>query len=329
LCVGEVLFDAIEMRDARGRVIGAPRISAGGAPANTAIALRKLGAASAFAGCIAEDAAGDELLTLLRAAGVDVRGVQRTREAPTRIVRTACDARGERTFLDFGGAPADAFADALLEAEALPQGLLAGVGLVVVGSLSQAYPRSRTAIMRILRDARERAIPVFLDVNRRPLFWPDADAPREYETTRALVSLAAYLKASDEEARWLFHTSRTEDIARIAPWLRAGIVVTDGSREIKYRINGVLGTLLPPRITAVDTTGAGDAFTAGWIARLLAGIGDDATAASAVEIMSYAAIVGALATAGIGAWSALPTHAQVEAFLAERGGRGDDGWLSP
>jgi fructokinase len=317
LCVGEVLFDAIQMLDARGRSIGVPRMVAGGAPANTAVALRKLGVRSAFVGCIAQDAAGDSLLDLLDAAEVDVRGVQRTREAPTRIVRVACDARGERRFLDFGGAPADAFADAHLQAEALSPDLLRDVGFVVVGSLSQAYPQSRKAIARILYDARKQAIPILLDVNRRHIFWPEADAHKEYETTRALVALVAYLKATDEEARWLFHTSRPDEIAQVAPQLRAGIVVTDGPREIRYCVNGVPGTLLPPKVASVDTTGAGDAFTAGWIARLTSG--DDAPDAYVVEVMRYACAVGALATAGVGAWSALPTHAQVQTFLAEHG----------
>lgn len=312
LCVGEILFDAFETRDAYDRLTGPPELRAGGAPANVSIALRKLGIASAFVGCIGADVAGDDLLARIRSAGVNDSGVQRDRRAPTRIVRVACDAKGERTFLDFGGAQAEAFADACLSAQALPPELLAGVGLVVVGSLSQAYPQSRTAIERILRDASDRAIPVLLDVNRRPMFWPDTAAHSEYERTRSLLSSASYVKVSDEEARWLFGTRGAHEIAHLAPWIR-GVVVTDGPREITYHINGVSGTLLPPKITAVDTTGAGDAFTAGWIARLVSS-DYTADARSVEESMRYASIVGALATTNVGAWSALPTRDEVEAY---------------
>jgi fructokinase len=313
LCVGEILIDAIETRDAQGAAAGPPELLAGGAPANVAIALRKLGVPSAFVGCVGADAVGDDLIARLRAAGVNLAGIQRTHDAPTRIVRVLCDAQGERTFIDFGGAPADSFADARLRAQGLPTDLLTNIGLVVIGSLSQAYPQSRAAIVRILRDARDRAIPVLLDVNRRPMFWPGA-ARRERERTSALAAFAAYVKLSVEEAQWLYGAGRAEEIALIATRLR-GVVVTDGPRALTYHIDGVSGTLLPPKMTAVDTTGAGDAFTAGWIARLLTSK-TPVNAGFVEESMRYASVVGALATTGVGAWSALPTRAQAETYLA-------------
>lgn len=302
LCAGEMFFDRI-----------ANELFAGGAPANVAIALRRLAVPSAFAGCIGNDAKGDELMRVLAGEGVRSYAVQRTNAAPTRTVDVRHDASGERAFVGFGGAQPGEFADALFAREALPHDLLGGIAFVVVGSLELAYATSAATIASIVRDAAALGIAVVFDVNRRPMFWPDADRPYEHTRTRALLDFATFVKAGDDEARWLFGTDRPADIVAAHPHMR-GAVITAGSGPIAYQIDGESGQVVPPSVAVIDTTGAGDAFTAGLIAGLFARLAGT-NGGDVHEILRFAAAVGALATTRRGAISALPTRQEVDRFL--------------
>ena len=88
---------------------------------------------------------------------------------------------------------------------------------------------------------------------------------------------------------------------------RPDVVVTDGAAPVRWCIGGESGTqpaLSPPQV--VDTTGAGDAFTAGLLHRWLAPV---------AERLRFAAACGALVCAGAGGIDPQPTPAQVDAFL--------------
>ena len=87
ICLGEILFDCLA--DPMGKELSEVTSWTeypGGAPANVACALSKLGDASAFIGCVGQDKAGGQLISVLEENGVDVAGVQRATSAPTRKV---------------------------------------------------------------------------------------------------------------------------------------------------------------------------------------------------------------------------------------------------
>ena len=86
ICIGEILFDRLSNQ------LGKPLETVefwtdypGGAPANTACGLVKLGIPTAFIGCIGEDQSGDQLVELLTKTGVNITGVQRHSSAPTAL----------------------------------------------------------------------------------------------------------------------------------------------------------------------------------------------------------------------------------------------------
>ncbi|MBL6798472.1 MAG: carbohydrate kinase, partial [Synechococcus sp. BS307-5m-G39] len=100
LCVGEALVDRL------GPLGGDPATATpsdcddrlGGAPANVACALARLGTPVAFIGRLGRDAIGDSFLELLRDRGVDLRGLQSDDQRPSRVVLVRRDASGERVF---------------------------------------------------------------------------------------------------------------------------------------------------------------------------------------------------------------------------------------
>jgi fructokinase len=306
VCAGEMLYDAFETH-----------LLPGGAPANVAIALRRLGIESRFAGCLGTDAKGDALLTTLHDERVDTRSVQRSL-LPTRVVEVTRDSTGDRTFHRFRGAKPNAFADTHFDKALLAADTFDGVAYLVVGSLELAYEKSRETMMSLIEKARGVNIQVVFDINRRPMFWMPEEAQYEHARASAVLQHAQIVKASGDEARWLFGTDDPAGIITMHPHLRA-IVITGGAHAITFSIDGTVGTVTPPPIRVVDTTGAGDAFTAGLIAALLGNGTDERLVPAAVwDAVRFAAAVGTLATTSIGALSALPLRAKVDEFMREQ-----------
>jgi fructokinase len=126
ICLGEVLIDQIA------EDIGAPyeQVSSwkpyfGGAPANVACGLAKLGTPVSLISCVGQDATGTDLLKQLGAAGVETSGVQVHPESTTREVYVTRDAQGDRSFARFNGDAQTVYADTLMSAEHLPEHLFA------------------------------------------------------------------------------------------------------------------------------------------------------------------------------------------------------------
>lgn len=313
LCLGELLFDYLSNQP------GLPyeQVTAwtpypGGAPANVACALAKLGTPAGFVGCVGSDEAGDALVQVLRDSGVDVLGVQRHPTAPTRGVYVVRSREGDRHFASFGDFDTAEFADTHLQADLLPESLFQTADYLVLGTLELAYPESRAAIERSLHLAQQHFLKIFVDVNWRPVFWGDPEAARE--TIRAFVQSADFLKLSAEEADWLFDT---RDPGIIAHRLESeGVLISNGEHGCSYCFGELQGTLPAFNVGVEDTTGAGDAFAAGFLHQLCRqGLSALTDPTRARQIMRYASAVGALTTTKAGAIAAQPRALEVETFL--------------
>jgi fructokinase len=227
---------------------------------------------------------------------------------PTRIVLVRRSGDGERQFQGFAGDQGDGFADQALQPVALP----ACARWLLVGTIPLASAQSAHALLDAVAQARSQGIALALDVNWRPTFWdPVADpvaGPTQaaQSAIRPLLEQAALIKVAREEALWFFAGDDPGVISSGLPQ-RPDVVVTDGAAPVRWCIGGTSGTqpaLSPPQV--VDTTGAGDAFTAGLLHRWLAPV---------AERLRFAAACGALVCAGAGGIDPQPTEAQVEAFL--------------
>jgi len=321
LCFGEILFDRLADQVGRSpEQVESWTPYPGGAPANVACALVKLGTPAGFIGCVGEDEPGDALVKLLQEVGVDTTGVQRHPKAPTRQIDVVRTESGDRIFAGFSGHDTTEFADTRLQASQLPVGLFEAADFLVLGTLELAYPDSSDSVHRALQLAEQYDVKVLLDVNWRPVFWPNPEtAP---ETIKKLFKQIDFLKLSKEEAELLF---KTTDPGAINYRLDSveGVLVTDGEQGCAYCLSENEGNVPAFAVPVVDTTGAGDSFVAGFIHQLCQiGIHCLADPQMAKKVVTYANTVGALTTMKPGAIASQPTAAEVEAFLRARGAGG-------
>lgn len=155
---------------------------------------------------------------------------------------------------------------------------------------------------------------IALDVNWRPTFWDAMSDPEAGPSAAAkaaiqpLLHRAALIKLAREEALWFFNSDDPGAIQQALPQ-RPDVVVTDGAAPVRWQLRADSGQqdVFQPSIV-VDTTGAGDAFTAGLLHRW---------AAAPQERIRFATACGALVCGGAGGIDPQPTHAQVEALLGE------------
>ncbi|BBD57988.1 PfkB protein [Nostoc sp. HK-01] len=314
LCLGEILFDCLaDQLGLKLEEVQSWTPYPGGAPANVACALVKLGTTAGFVGAVGEDEPGNALVELLQEVGVDITGVQRHPTAPTRQVYVVRDLAGDRTFAGFGQYDTSEFADTRLQAKQLPTLLFQEADFLVLGTLELAYPDSEQAVYRALDLAEQFDLKIVLDVNWRPVFWQDENIARQ--KIQNIFKRIDFLKLSKEEAEWLFDTA---DAGAITYRLNSveGVLVTDGDKGCAYCLGGSEGVLPSFPVKVADTTGAGDSFLAGFIHQLSQhGIQKLADADIAKRIVTYASAVGALTTIKPGAIASQPTAAEVESFL--------------
>ncbi|NEP17943.1 MAG: carbohydrate kinase [Leptolyngbya sp. SIO4C1] len=309
VCLGEILVDCFVTAVAQEEAQSLP----GGAPANVACGLARLGVPTEFIGAVGDDRWGHALKQLLADLNVGSLGVQQL-ALPTRQVQVLLNEQGDRSFAGFGEATLpDDFADAHLQATAIEPALFAQVKYLVLGTISLAYEETQAAVQHAIALTRQQQGRVMVDINWRPMFWPQpATAPTRIH---ALLLQADLLKLSAEEAIWLFETRDPRAIAAQFPNLD-GVLVTVGAAGCRYWLGGHVGELPGFTVDVEDTTGAGDAFVAGFLTQLYRhGHHSLQTAETARAAVRFASAVGALTTTRAGAIAAQPTPKEVEAFL--------------
>lgn len=317
LCLGEVLIDQIAEQVAVPRSdVQSWRMCVGGALANVACGLAKLGTPVYLISCVGQDRLGKHCVEFLVGQGVRTTAVQVHPHAVTREVYITRDAKGNRVFAGFTEQPRTAFADTVMDARFLPEDLFAEADFLVLGSLGLASEQTSRAVGRALKLAEKYFVPVVVDLNWRPMFWPQPALAAPL--IRLLLQHADFLKVSAIEAIEVLRCSSPGALRQMFDHLE-GIIVTDDERECRYLLGDRQSRIPAFAVEAVDTTGAGDAFLAALIHRLrqrpLAELTD---VTYAYEVVRYACAAGALTTMGIGAIAPQPNHGAIETFLAAR-----------
>lgn len=317
VCFGEALVDFL----ATPSVDGGPRRFveyAGGAPANVAVAVARLGGASRFVGMLGEDMFGDMLVEQMRTHGVDLAHARRTAEAKTALAFVSLDAHGERSF-SFYRPPA---ADLLFRTSDFDDGCFENAGAFHICSNSLTAPDIAAATLDGLKRARAAGVLVSMDVNLRPSLWPDGvdPTPRVWQA----LAFADVVKLSREELDFLSASAGDEGAVRnrLFDANARCIVVTDGAAPVHWWTRSDTGTLPTYPAAVIDTTGAGDAFVGGWLASML-DRGVDPTNLDAflahpthlADTLRFAAACGALATARHGAFAAMPTRTEADRLM--------------
>ncbi|MCB9946744.1 MAG: fructokinase [Rhodospirillaceae bacterium] len=314
VCLGELLIDFVPTVTGTS-LVDAPAFkkAPGGAPANVAVGLARLGASAAFMGKVGDDPFGHFLADTLAAAGVDVAPLVFTGKARTALAFVSLRADGEREFM-FYRHPS---ADMLFAPEDVDVDLIARARLLHFGSISLIDEPCRGATLHAVREARAAGLLISYDPNLRLALWRDSDA------ARAGMMLgwpnADVIKVSEDELDFLTGEADPVRAAR-SLWhdrLRL-LVVTRGRDGCLYLTRQFAGDLPGFAVEAVDATGAGDAFVAGLLAGLLADPTVSEDEARLRELCRFANAAGALATTGRGAIPALPDRARVLDFLDQQ-----------
>lgn len=318
VCFGEALIDFLARP---GEDADAPRTFtqyAGGAPANVAVAVARLGGRSEFVGMFGEDMFGDFLLDSLARHGVGRRHARRTAEARTALAFVALDGHGERSF-SFYRPPA---ADLLFRPEHFDADCFARGTIFHVCSNSLTEEAIARTTLHGMAQAREHGALVSIDLNLRQSLWsPQIDPlPRLWSA----LEQADLVKLARNELDYLAARDGGEEavLARLLAARARLVVVTDGTAPMRWRSRERRGSLPAFVVRAIDTTAAGDAFVGGLLYQLAArevtpasldALLRDETALN--DVLRFAAACGALTVTQHGAFAAMPTLAEVQTLF--------------
>jgi len=272
------------------------RLTVAGTAAATALDLGKLGTDVAVAGRVGEDWFGSFLRTSLGAVGVDTSRVLTDPDRQTSATLLPIRPDGSRPALHVVGA------NAALGEDDVPWDLV-GPGTVLHFGGAFILPALDGApTARLLRRAKELGATTTLDM----ALSPGSDAASIIDPALPYID---YLLPNIEEAGWI---AGSEDRAEIISWFhRRGVgctVLTLGGDGVSVAPRGERETVVPAfRVDVVDTTGCGDALSAGFISGLIDGLGLEAAAERGVAC-------GSLVATGLGSDVGIVDLAQVEAF---------------
>ncbi|MBI1321412.1 MAG: hypothetical protein GC168_21015 [Candidatus Hydrogenedens sp.] len=317
VCMGELLVDmmahpgGVKLPQAE-HFVPKP----GGAPANVAVGLRRLGVPSAFVGMVGQDAFGTLLRDTLEAEQVDIRSLATTTEQPTTLAFVAIDAKGVPDF-SFYRHPG---ADLSIKESDVDASVFESSRVFHFGSLSLTAPPARDTTLALLTQEHGRGRFITYDPNYRPALWPARDAA--LTLMRQPLSQVHLLKVSEEELAML---SGIEDdiLASAAALVELGpryVIVTRGEEGLTGWCDGEMVSVPGRKVEVVETTGCGDASMAGVIAALLEAY-PDLSASTRIEpevferALRFANAGAAIAATRLGAIPSLPTRAEVEAAL--------------
>jgi len=313
VCLGELLVDMFPAEVGRRLIeVSAFRPKPGGAPANVAVAAARLGARSAFIGKVGDEAFGHHLAEILRQEGVDIRGVRFDQEARTGMAFIAMPDENTAEILFYRNPGADM----RLRVDELHRELLGQARAFHFGSLSLIQEPSRSATMEAASIARRADALISFDVNYRSDLWSQSDARDRVMDTIPHVNL---LKVNEVELALL--TGSRDPAAAAKVLLEQGpdlCVVTLGPEGSFFQVADGGEHVTAFAVHTVDATGCGDAFVAGLIHQLVVGGNwrDRLSPAQLRKILLYANAAGALTAQTQGVIPALPTAAEVEAFLS-------------
>ena len=312
--LGEILIDfTFAGKSADGKKIYEE--NPGGAPANCACAVAKLGGKAAFVGMTGCDSFGKDLRDTLTGLNVDVSGMRTTDKQHTTLAFVSLDENGERNF-SFCRNPG---ADTQLSEADLDEGLLKSTKILHIGSLSLTDQPAKSSTLKAIDLVKKAGGLISYDPNWRANLWKGrSDAMAEL---KSLFKYADIVKVSDEELKLLFgEVSCEEGAAKIHEQGVKLIMITLGSKGVYYssKTSGLVanGTISVPKVKVADTTGAGDSFNGGLLFRLTRRENPlSFTAEELVQDINFANSVASLCVTKRGAIPALPTLEETEAFV--------------
>ncbi|XP_042504994.1 probable fructokinase-7 [Macadamia integrifolia] len=310
VCFGEMLIDFVPTV-AGVSLAEAPAFkkAPGGAPANVAVGVARLGGSSAFIGKVGEDEFGYMLADILKQNNVDNSGMRFDPGARTALAFVTLRADGEREFMFFRHPSADM----LLRESELDVDLIKKATIFHYGSISLIEEPCRSTHIAAMKIAKESGSILSYDPNLRLPLWPSAEAARQ--GIMSIWDQADIIKVSEDEISFLTGGDDPYDDNVVMnklfhPDLKL-LLVTEGSDGCRYYTKEFRGKVPGIEVKAVDTTGAGDAFVSGILSSLASDLNLYKDEKRLREALLFANACGALTVMERGAIPALPTREAV------------------
>ncbi|CAN7366408.1 carbohydrate kinase [Paenibacillus sp. LjRoot153] len=311
--IGEALIDFIPLETGiELKHVSGFQKAAGGAPANVACTVAKLGAKSAFIGKLGLDAFGDSLIETMESVGVETRYVFRTAEANTALAFVSLKADGNRDF-SFYRNPS---ADMLLAQEDIGEQWFTEGDILHFCSVDLIEAPVKYAHLKAIQTVKQNGGIVSFDPNVRLPLWNDKEECRK--TIQYFIPLSHLIKISDEELSFI---TGIDDVEEAISSLFVGdvehVIYTRGADGAVWYTKTERIPVTGHRIRAVDTTGAGDSFIGAVLFQLskenlkISDVSNE----QKMKILSFANATAALTTTRHGAIPALPSFEEVNSFL--------------
>jgi len=317
VCLGELLFDMLPAETGRRlSEVNSFFAKPGGSPANVAVAAARLGMQSAFIGKVGDDAFGHHLAEILHLGRVDIRGLRFDPRYKTTLAFIALPDANQPEFL-FYPSPG---ADVMLNKDDVDPDLLRSVRAFHFGSLSQAQEPCRSAALEGAQIAHRAGALISFDANYRLDYWHNTQEFRR--KILAALPQVDLLKVNEAELELLTGRSDLGSARQLLEFGPRACVVTLGQNGSYFQTRSKNILVSAFRVTVVDTTGCGDGFVAGLLARILS-FGNwekFITSGELTAALRYANAVGALTAMKPGAIPAFPSDSEVEQFLYDHQG---------
>lgn len=313
VCFGEMLIDFVPTVSGLS-LAEAPAFkkAPGGAPANVAVGIARLGGSSAFIGKVGDDEFGYLLANILKENNVNSQGMRFDPGARTALAFVTLRSDGEREFMFYRNPSADM----LLEVAELDLDIITKAKIFHYGSISLITEPCKSAHIAAAKAAKEAGVLLSYDPNLRLPLWPSAESARD--GILSIWDTADIIKISEEEISFLTKGEDPYDDAVVRKLFHPNLkllLVTEGPNGCRYYSKDFSGRVSGLKVEQVDTTGAGDAFVAGILSQLASDISLLQDEQWLREALKFANACGALTVMERGAIPALPTREAVLSAL--------------
>ena len=310
VCFGEALIDFLNTGQQLEGNLSMNQFTQfpGGAPANAAVAVAKLGGNASFAGQVGDDQFGLFLLESLQRCGVDTSLAAVHPDAPTPLAFVFLDDHGERSF----SFRRNGTADIVIGTDYVRRDWFSDESILHFCSNTLTDDHIAGVTEHLVRMARNSEAIISFDVNLRHNLWSSGNA--DAALVNDFVGRSDIVKFSSEELDYLCAGDRDDYLAAEFDNGLLAALITDGPNEVEVRTPGAIASVTPPSVAAVDTTGGGDAF----IGAMLFGLSlqDDVRACLAdidrlERLVQSATYSGAFAVTRRGAFPSFPKLSDV------------------
>jgi len=314
VCFGEALIDFLHVNQINqdGIALKEFRQFPGGAPANAAVAVAKLGGNVEFAGQVGDDSFGHFLIRCLQEYGVDTNCTLTHPTAKTALAFVSRDESGERSFEFYR----DKSADMMFQQEQISDDWFTEASILHFCSNTLTNSEIAATTKACVEKAKAASSLVSFDVNLRDNLW--ANNCIDIALVNELTQRCDLIKYSKEEIDLLSQGTLAQYIDTL---LDAGvklILITDGAKAISYFTPKHSGEIQPPRVNAVDTNASGDTFI-GAMLRCLSEVSNLSELTSnhperLETLISFAAQCSAYTVTREGAFTAMPNFDAVKEY---------------